>query len=148
MWRLTQGKRKTTKEMGVFSTKETGAVAQNSMNQLGVGTLLAGDLKSESDIRIDGTIRGSVTTSAKLVVGATGVVEGDGVCQNAYIEGHVSGKMEVSGLLILNKSAHIEGDITIAKLVVEEGATFNGRCAMNTSSVVSMENEQKVRAIH
>ncbi len=104
------------------------------MNQFGQGTVLNGDITTEGDIRIDGRVNGSVTSRAKAVVGATGVIEGDIICLNAYIDGRVKGNIEVSELLILSKTAQVEGDIKIKKLVVEEGARFSGRCSMGTTS--------------
>ena len=104
------------------------------MNQLGQGTVLYGDISTEGDIRIDGTVNGSITSKAKTVIGATGIVEGDVFCQNAYVDGRVNGNIEVSELLILSKTALVTGDIRIKKLVVEEGAQFNGLCSMGTSA--------------
>ena len=50
------------------------------VNTVGNGTVINGDIQSKSDIRIDGTLKGSVKTEGKLVVGSSGVVEGDLVC--------------------------------------------------------------------
>ncbi len=108
------------------------------MNQFGQGTVLNGDITTEGDIRIDGKVNGSVTSKAKTVVGATGIIEGNINCQNAYIDGRVNGSMEVSELLILSKTALVMGDIKIKKLVVEEGAKFNGRCSMGTTKLNEM----------
>ncbi len=113
------------------------SAALRVMNQFGQGTTLNGDITTEGDIRIDGRVNGSVTSKAKTVVGATGVIEGDIFCLNAYIDGRVSGNIEVSELLILSKTAQVEGDIKIKKLVVEEGARFNGKCSMGTTSGVN-----------
>ncbi len=113
-------------------TEEANA-ALRVMNQLGQGTLLNGDLSTEGDIRIDGKIVGNVTSKAKAVVGATGVIQGNVYCQNAYIDGTVNGNIEVAELLILSKTANVTGDIKIKKLVVEEGARFNGKCSMGTT---------------
>ncbi len=55
------------------------------VNMVGSGTVITGDIKSKSDIRIDGILKGSVNTEGKLVVGSSGVVEGDVVCSNADI---------------------------------------------------------------
>jgi len=114
---------------------EEANAALRVMNQFGQGTVLKGDITTEGDIRIDGKVFGSITSKAKTVVGATGMVEGDIVCQNAYIDGRVNGNIEVSELLILSKTALVEGNIIIKKLVVEEGAKFNGRCSMGTGVV-------------
>jgi cytoskeletal protein CcmA (bactofilin family) len=117
--------------MSMFGKKE-GATLPNpkAMNQLGQGTVINGEINSDADIRIDGTVRGNVISKGKIVLGATGLIEGDIRSENAYLEGRVNGKVEVADLLILTKTAFLNGDIMIKKLVVEEGAKFNGKCTM------------------
>jgi cytoskeletal protein CcmA (bactofilin family) len=119
----------------MFNKKEDKPVGPNAMNQFGQGTTINGDVSTEGDIRIDGKVTGTVTSKAKVVLGATGVVEGDIICQNAYIDGRVNGNLEVAELLLLSKTACVNGDIKIKKLVVEEGAKFNGKCSMGAMSV-------------
>ncbi len=101
-----------------------------SVNLIGAGTVIEGEVKSNGDIRIDGTVKGSVSTKAKVVLGATGSVEGDINCQNADISGAVIGKFICSEMLFLKATARINGDITTGKLVVESGASFTGSCSM------------------
>jgi cytoskeletal protein CcmA (bactofilin family) len=112
-----------------------------AMNQIGQGTEISGEISANGDIRVDGKVTGSVRSKSKVVVGATGMVEGDINCQNAYIDGRVTGNIEVSDLLILSKTAHVLGDIIIKKLVVEEGAKFNGKCTMGIT--ISRNNEKE-----
>jgi len=115
----------------MFGKKEAGAPANpKAMNQLGAGTVINGEINSDADIRIDGTVKGNVISKGKIVLGATGQIEGDIRSENAYLEGRVNGKVEVADLLILSKTSFVNGDIMIKKLVVEEGAKFNGRCTM------------------
>jgi cytoskeletal protein CcmA (bactofilin family) len=128
--------------MSVFGKKEETAINPKSMNHLGPGTLITGDLKSESDIRIDGKIEGNVHTKSKLVVGSNAVIEGNVFCANGVIEGTINGNVEAGDLLILTKTAFISGDILIKKLVVEEGAKFNGRCSMGIQIVRNTANEE------
>ena len=109
------------------------------------GTRIAGSVESEGDIRIDGSLEGTLTTKAKLVVGSTGFIEGDVVCSNAIVEGKVEGKMDVKELLFLKSSAVINGDINTRKLVVEEGARFNGRCNMGGMQAVPKDASETGR---
>ncbi len=130
----------------MFNKKDDKPAGPNAMNQFGQGTTINGDVSTEGDIRIDGKVTGNVTSKAKVVLGATGVVEGDIICQNAYIDGRVNGTIEVSELLLLSKTSHINGDIKIKKLVVEEGAKFNGKCSMGAMSVArNKPTEQPAR---
>lgn len=124
---------------------EEASQALRVMNQFGQGTTINGDVTTEGDVRIDGKVVGNVTSKAKTVVGSTGVIEGDILCQNAYIDGRVNGNIEVTELLILSKTAHVIGDIKIKKLVVEEGAKFSGACVMGMS-IARNESEEKAVA--
>ena len=104
-----------------------------SVNIIGHGTVIEGEVSSNGDIRIDGTVKGSVTTKAKLVIGSSGNVDGDVFCLNADISGSIKGKATVSEMLFLKASGRINGDINTGKLVVEVGASFTGNCNMGPS---------------
>ena len=104
--------------------------AASSINLIGAGTVIEGDIRSNGDIRIDGTVIGNVNSKAKVVIGSTGVVEGDISCQNADISGTIKGKTNISELLFLKASSKISGDIVTGKLIVEVGASFTGSCNM------------------
>ena len=101
-----------------------------SVNLIGAGTIIVGDVTTNGDIRIDGSLTGSITVKGKLVVGLSGYVEGEAMCQNADISGSIKGKIAVSELLSLKASAKITGDIITNKIAVEPGATFSGTCSM------------------
>ena len=124
-------------------TTKTNEVTSSSINLIGAGTNIEGDVKSNGDIRIDGTVLGTVTSKAKIVIGSTGVIEGDINCQNADISGTVKGKTNVSDLLFLKSSAKITGDIVSSKLVVESGASFTGSCNMGPviKDIKSIDNK-------
>ena len=97
---------------------------------VGKETVINGDVQSKSDIRIDGILKGSVITKGKLVVGSSGVVEGDVVCENADISGEIKAKITVSQLLSLKSTSKLNGDIVTNKLSIEPGASFSGSCSM------------------
>lgn len=117
------------KDKGVIS-RPSDAQGNASINIIGAGTVIEGEVRSNGDLRIDGNVRGSVTSKTKVVIGNTGVVEGDIVCQNADISGSVKGKTTVNEMLFLKSPARINGDIQTGKLVVEVGASFSGNCSM------------------
>jgi cytoskeletal protein CcmA (bactofilin family) len=101
-----------------------------SVNMVGTGTIINGDIQSKSDIRIDGILKGSVKTKGKLVVGPSGVVEGDVECENADVSGEIKAKITVSQLLSLKSTSKLNGDIITNKLSIEPGASFSGSCSM------------------
>jgi len=100
------------------------------VNMVGNGTIITGDIQSKSDIRIDGVLKGSVKTEGKLVIGSSGVVEGDVICSNADISGEIKAKITVSQLLSLKSTSKLNGDIITNKLSIEPGASFSGSCSM------------------
>ena len=130
--------------MSVFGKKEVTTVNPKAMNQLGQGTVIEGEINSDADIRIDGRVRGNVTSKGKIVLGATGIIDGDIRSENAYLEGRVTGRVEVADLLILSKNSFVNGDIVIKKLVVEEGAKFNGKCTMGVQVSRQTEGDNSI----
>jgi cytoskeletal protein CcmA (bactofilin family) len=101
-----------------------------TINTIGCGTVIMGDVQSKGDIRVDGTLKGSVNTLGKVVLGKEGVIEGDVVCKSADISGTIKAKITVSQLLLLKATAKLKGDIITNKLSIEPGAAFTGSCSM------------------
>jgi cytoskeletal protein CcmA (bactofilin family) len=110
-----------------------------AINRIVEGTVIEGDIRSESNVRIDGQFVGNINTRGRLVIGPTGKVEGTVNCENSEIEGFLKGKINVQQLLSLKASAKVEGDILTAKLSIEPGATFTGACSMG-AKVKEMNN--------
>jgi cytoskeletal protein CcmA (bactofilin family) len=95
------------------------------------GTVLKGDITSDGDIRIDGTLQGNIHCSARVVIGANGVVEGDIHSNNADIMGLTRGTLKVKDLLQLKGEGKVIGNILTGRLMVEPNAQFNGQCQMS-----------------
>lgn len=104
--------------------------ADMAINRIVEGTSIEGEIKCESNIRIDGSFKGNLNTKGRLVIGPAGVIDGTISCQNAEIEGILKGKIQVQQLLSLKGSARVEGDIITDKLSVEPGSSFSGNCTM------------------
>lgn len=102
-----------------------------TINLISNGTDITGDIKSNGDIRIDGTLTGNLNTKGKVVVGTTGKVKGEIVCKNSEVAGIIEGKIIVGQLLNLKVTSKIYGDIVTAKLSIEPGAVFSGSCKMS-----------------
>lgn len=105
-------------------------VESTSVNLIGSGTQLTGEIKSNGDFRIDGTLKGNIDVKGKLVVGPQGSIEGEISCQNADISGLIKGKINVSELLTLKSTAKLSGDIITGKIAIEPDAQFTGTCSM------------------
>jgi len=100
---------------------------------ISAGTTVKGDVSSNSDLRIDGSIIGNVSSSAKIVIGASGNVEGDISGNQADIVGKVSGNIKTKDLLQLRGDCVVNGNVYAGKLQVEPTAIFNGQCHMGSS---------------
>lgn len=117
----------------MFSDKKTGRMASETIsnqNTIAKGTVITGDIISEGDFRIEGSIQGNIKTPGKVVIGKTGIINGTLKSANADIEGKFMGKLLLSDTLSLKSSAHVEGEVIVGKLAVEPGATFNATCSM------------------
>ena len=95
-------------------------------------TKIVGDVVSKADFRIDGVVEGNITTTGKVVVGASGKISGKLNCSNADVSGSISGHIQISETLSLMSESYIQGDITTAKLSVEEGAQVDATIVMKT----------------
>lgn len=120
--------------------------AGNGTTLISAGTTLKGDIKSNGDLRIDGTIIGNVYSSAKIIIGSSGLVEGDISGNQADVVGKVSGNIRAKELLQLRGDSVVTGNLYAGKLQVEPSATFNGQCHMGANVVEMNNNEQQTTA--
>jgi cytoskeletal protein CcmA (bactofilin family) len=123
------GSNKNTEEVKTAPTS-----TPNALNALAKGTVVEGSIRCDNDLRIDGTIKGKLTCQAKVIIGPTGVVEGEIRCQNAVIEGRFKGNLQVLELLNVRETAEVDGEITTNKLLVQSGARFNVSCKMESGT--------------
>jgi cytoskeletal protein CcmA (bactofilin family) len=116
-------------------TKTNDAPAGNGTTIIGAGTIINGDISSNGDIRIDGTLIGNLSSKAKVLIGQEGIVEGDIIGQQADIMGKVTGMLRINELLQLRGKCNVNGELYAGKLEVEPTATFNGSCHMGANVV-------------
>lgn len=98
----------------------------DELNKIINGTTFKGDISSNGDFRIDGSLKGNLTSKGKLVVGPTGNIEGEVHCKSAEIFGKVKAKLFVDELLSLRTSADISGEVVYNKIAIEAGARLVG----------------------
>jgi cytoskeletal protein CcmA (bactofilin family) len=119
-------KKKTTETMATYPETQT-----NSINSFANGTEITGEIKSGGDIRIDGKLKGNINIKGRLVIGNTGIVEGEITCSNCDVSGKITGKVNVTELFSLKATAVVEGEVLTKKLAIEPGAVFTVTCKMN-----------------
>lgn len=111
--------------------KENNVINLQVINLIAKGTRITGDIISDGDFRVDGEISGNIETKGRLVIGATGKVEGEISCKSSEIAGTHKGKLFVAELLSLKTSSTVTGEIVTGKLSIEPGAYFAGTCTMS-----------------
>lgn len=109
------------------------------INSIMEGTSIEGEIKSDSNLRIDGRVKGTINVRGRLIVGQSGVIEGEVTCQSSDIEGTLLGKVNCQDLLSLKATAKLHGDINTKKLAIEPGAVFTGNCSMASGVVKEMD---------
>jgi cytoskeletal protein CcmA (bactofilin family) len=123
----------------MFKNKSTTMINEktnggNGTTLVSAGTTLKGDISSNSDLRIDGTVIGNVSSVSKIVIGASGSVEGDLSGNQADIVGKVAGNIKTKDLLQLRGDCVVNGNVYAGKLQVEPTAVFNGQCHMGSTA--------------
>jgi cytoskeletal protein CcmA (bactofilin family) len=120
----------------MFNAKnKTAETPTGSTTIIGAGTVIRGNIESDGDIRIDGTLIGNLHAKAKVLIGVEGMVEGDVIGHDADVLGKITGQLKINELLQLRGNSKVSGEIYAGKLEVEPTATFNGNCHMGANVV-------------
>ncbi len=116
------------------------------LNNLVKDTHIEGTIKTASDIRIEGTLLGDLDCQAKLIIGASGNVQGRVSCRTAMIEGSFDGSLYVTELLELRETAVVNGDITYGKLKIDGGAVLTGQLQrVNDGGTLQLSPKPKLK---
>lgn len=106
-----------------------------SINIVGAGTVITGNVNCNGDIRIDGVLNGNLIAKGKVVIGEPGKIVGEVVCKSADILGLFDGKLFVSDLLSLKATATVKGEVVTGKLAIEPNCKFTGNCRMDDEAL-------------
>ena len=98
---------------------------------IGRGCECFGDFASNGSMRMDGVVNGDLNVNGTIIIGATGLVNGNIFAKAAIIGGQVLGNVEAPEKVELIATAQVFGDVTTGVLVIDEKAIFQGRCNMN-----------------
>jgi cytoskeletal protein CcmA (bactofilin family) len=118
-------------------------IGEGGLNTIiGKDSIIEGTIEVKGGLRVDGVVRGKVSTTESLAVGDSGIIEADMATKTAIIGGKVVGNIFAEEKIELQSKAVVEGDITTKNLLVEEGAVFHGMCNMKTTPSVSVPHEE------
>lgn len=101
---------------------------QAPKNYISAGTVIEGNIVSHEDLHLDGTVKGDIKTTGRLILGKDSNVEGNILASEAEVAGLITGTVESKGSLTIRATCKIFGDIITKSLNVESGSSFNGRC--------------------
>ena len=104
------------------------------VNIIAAGTTFVGDIITVGDCRIDGNVKGNIKSKYKIIVGQSGILEGNIHCQSIEIEGYAKANVHAEESITLKATAKLAGDIAVGKISIEPGASFMGNCKMHNDS--------------
>ena len=94
------------------------------------GTEFLGELRFRDTMRIDGRLKGKIVSDNTLIIGESAQVEADIDCGVVSIRGTVSGRVHGRQRIELLAGAKVQATLISPKLVIEDGAFFQGDCEM------------------
>jgi len=119
----------------------------SELNIIGAGTIFEGKLRTPGSVRVDGRIVGELIATQNIAIGNTGDVDGNMSAKNITVGGKIKGSMLAQEKLVFESKAIVRGDIKAAKLVIDEGAVFDGKCIMSEAkpmpNLVELKSEAR-----
>jgi cytoskeletal protein CcmA (bactofilin family) len=102
--------------------------AEGSAAAIGKSVQIRGEVKGNEDLLVDGHVEGTITlTESRLTIGPNAHVAANVVARDVVLLGTLKGNINASGRVELRQGSNLTGDITAARLSIEENATFAGR---------------------
>ncbi|MCB0329429.1 MAG: polymer-forming cytoskeletal protein [Bdellovibrionales bacterium] len=113
---------------------------------LSSGTVIQGKLSFDTPVRIDGSLMGEIFSSSVLIVGPSGSVSADINVETLVVLGTVSGEIKARKKIELHASGELVGNIETPNLFIEEGAYFDGACAMTSKAAEKVKEKVSVES--
>ena len=113
---------------------------------IGVGVTVDGKLRSESDITIDGQLKGEVKTVGTVIIGINAEVTAPIKAGSARVSGRVVGPITTLGETAITATGHVEGDIVSSGLAIEPGGTFIGHSTIKTTGLPTLTTDEPSEA--
>ena len=105
-------------------------------------TEITGDIRFKDSFRIDGKFKGRVLAGNSLIIGETGKLEADIEAGHISINGRIKGTLKATELIEIFSQGRVIGQIITPKLIIEEGAFFQGSCMMELKALESKESKE------
>ena len=125
--------------MALFKNTGVSFESRNGDTVIGTEAYFQGTLTAKGSLRIDGRIDGSIVDAKTVTIGETGKVKGDISCEICYTRGEVRGNVVALEHFEAHSGARVDGDVRAPKVIIEEGAVFNGNCSMEAKKSARQE---------
>jgi cytoskeletal protein CcmA (bactofilin family) len=133
----TEGTAMSTEAMRPLSTTPSGSTAR-----LGASLHIKGEISGNEDLHIDGSVEGLVQLDdRKLTVGATAKLTADVVAREVVVYGSVKGNLRARDRIEIKKDGSVIGDLTTARIMIEDGAYFKGSIEIDRAASSSSETD-------
>ena len=124
-----------TPKMNNDAIRPTGATADRGTARLGPGLHVKGEISGNEDLYVEGTVEGLVhLDERKLTVGATAELAADVIAGEVIVYGSVKGNVHGKGKIEIKKDGSVNGDLTTAQIIIEDGAYFKGSIEIEKSA--------------
>jgi len=120
--------------MALFKNTSVSFEAKNGDTIIGSEAYFQGTITAKGSLRVDGRIDGSIVDAKTVTIGKSGKVKGDISCEICYSRGEVRGNIVALEHVEALAGSRLDGDIRAPRILMEEGAVFNGNCSMEPSN--------------
>src|SRR5438445_7289685 len=121
--------------MSTDAMRPLGATADRATARLGASLHVKGEISGNEDLLIDGSVEGLVQLDErKLTVGATAKVTADIIAREVVVYGTVKGNLRAKDRIEIKKDGSVNGDLTTARIMIEDGAYFKGSIEIDKSA--------------
>jgi len=104
--------------------------ANSSVTLVAKTSHVDGEIKGAGEVRIEGTVKGKIDCSAAVIVAQGGTVEAELRAETTTIAGTLKGDAFISQRIELTSTARVKGDIRSPRILIREGAIFEGQVFM------------------
>ena len=126
------------------SNSQSSGSSGNLNGLLDAGSHMTGELHFEDSFHIHGKLTGSIVSDGELRIGERGTVDGEISVRYVLVSGTVHGVLKASEKVEVTATGKIYADIHTPRLMMEEGAFFEGRCSMKSSQKPASGPREKV----
>lgn len=119
--------------MTLFKKGEGSYDSADMETLVGPEAYFQGTMNVSGSVRIEGRVEGDIREAQTVVIGPSGRVRGNVCADIVVIGGQVAGDIVASSGLEIKASGRVSGNLRTPKLLIEEGASFDGSCVMNAN---------------